>query len=61
MAALSTSTYGVTPDPATADGYDRLEVRIKHGTTIDGAIVALCPDANGIVTADVCIDGPPVP
>jgi hypothetical protein len=43
------------------DGYDLLEVRIARGTTIDGAIVALCPDADGVVTADVCIDGPPVP
>jgi hypothetical protein len=45
--------------------YDRLEVLIARGTTIDGAIVALCPaedkDGNVIVTADVCIDGPPVP
>ena len=36
-------------------------VRIPDGTTIDGAIVALCPDADGTITADVCIDGPPVP
>ena len=43
------------------DGYDLLAVRVKRGTTIDGAIVALCPDSNGVVTADVCIDGPPVP
>lgn len=43
------------------DGYDLLAVRIRRGTTIDGAIVALCPDGNGNVTADVCIDGPPVP
>ena len=45
------------------DGYDRLEVRIRRGTTIDGAIVALCPapDDPAIVMADVCIDGPPVP
>ena len=43
------------------DGYDRLEVRIRRGTTINGAIVALCPDEAGDVTADVCIDGPPVP
>jgi hypothetical protein len=42
------------------DGYDLLAVRIRRGT-IDGAIVALCPDADGVVTADVCIDGPPVP
>ena len=42
------------------DGYDLLAVRIRRGTVIDGAIVALCPD-NGNVTADVCIDGPPVP
>ncbi len=45
----------------TRDGYDRLEVRIRRGTTIDGAVVALCPAEDGIVTADVCIDGPPVP
>jgi hypothetical protein len=43
------------------DGYDWLRVRIKQSTTIDGAIVALCPDEQGVVTADVCIDGPPVP
>ena len=42
------------------DGYDLLAVRIRRGTTIDGAIVALCPDEHGVVTADVCIDGPPV-
>ena len=43
--------------------YDRLEVLIARGTTIDGAIVALCPDEDDpkIVRADVCIDGPPVP
>jgi hypothetical protein len=43
------------------DGYVRLVVRIKAGTTIDGAIVALCPAEDGSVVADVCIDGPPVP
>ena len=43
------------------DGYDLLAVRIRRGTVINGAIVALCPDGNGNVTADVCIDGPPVP
>jgi hypothetical protein len=43
------------------DGYDLLAVRIRRGTTIDGAIVALCPDERGVVTADVCIPGPPVP
>ena len=43
------------------DGYDRLEVRIRRGTTIDGAVVALCPAEDGTITADVCIDGPPVP
>jgi hypothetical protein len=43
------------------DGYDRLEVRIRPGTTINGAIVALCPAEDGTVTADVCIDGPPAP
>ena len=46
------------------DGYDLLAVRIKRGTTINGAIVALCPvesDEDGYITADVCIDGPPVP
>ena len=40
--------------------YDRLEVLIPSGTTIDGAVVALCPGPDG-VTADVRIDGPPVP
>jgi hypothetical protein len=43
------------------DGYDRLEVLIRRGTVINGAIVALCPAEDGTVTADVCIDGPPVP
>jgi len=43
------------------DGYDLLAVRIKRGTAINGAVVALCPDEQGVVTADVCIDGPPVP
>jgi len=43
------------------DGYDRLEVRIPRGTTIGGAVVALCPAEDGTITADVCIDGPPVP
>ena len=44
------------------DGYDLLVVRIRRGTTINGAIVALCPVAGEtLVTADVCIDGPPVP
>jgi hypothetical protein len=42
------------------DGYDRLEVRIRRGTTVNGAIVALCPGPDGVM-ADVCIDGPPVP
>ena len=42
------------------DGYDLLAVRIRRGTVIDGAVVALCPDGNGNVTADVCIPGPPV-
>ena len=40
------------------DGYDRLEVRIRPGTTINGAVVALCPGKDGVM-ADVCIDGPP--
>ena len=50
-----------------ADDYDRLEVLdrievlIARGTVIDGAVIALCPAADGTVTADVCIDGPPVP
>jgi hypothetical protein len=43
------------------DGYERLDVLIRRGTTINGAIVALCPDEQGVVTADVCIDGPPRP
>ena len=43
------------------DGYDLLAVRIKRGTNTNGAIVALCPDSDGTVTADVCIAGPPVP
>ena len=42
------------------DGYDLLAVRIRRGTTVNCAIVALCPDSNGNVTADLCIDGPPV-
>ena len=43
------------------DGYDLLAVRIRRDVTINGAVVALCPDEQGVVTADVCIDGPPVP
>ena len=43
------------------DGYDLLAVRIRRGTTINGAIVALCPAEDGTIVADVCIDGPPVP
>jgi hypothetical protein len=46
------------------DGYDVYAVRIRRGTTINGAVIALCPDESdeyGYVTADVCIDGPPVP
>ena len=43
------------------EDYDLLVVRIRRGTTINGAVVALCPDPDGVVTADVCIDGPPVP
>ena len=42
-------------------GYDRREVRIPAGAIINGAIVALAEEADGTVTADVCIDGPPVP
>jgi len=59
-----TSSQPVAPEPVppvTIDGYDRLEVRIRRGTTINGAIVALCPAEDGTVVADVCIDGPPVP
>lgn len=44
------------------DGYDLLAVRIRRGTVINGAIVALCPHPDPkikVVTADVCIDGPP--
>jgi len=43
------------------EDYDLLLVRVPAGTNPDGAIVALCPDADGLVFADVCIDGPPVP
>ncbi len=43
------------------DGYWMYAVRIRRGTTIDGAVVALSQDADDVVTADVCIDGPPVP
>ena len=31
---------------ATDDGYDLLAVRIRRGTTINGAVVALCPAAG---------------
>ena len=51
----------LTPEYTMDDGYDLLLVRIRRGTTVNGAVVALCPDADGVVTADVCIDGPPVP
>src|SRR6266581_2820997 len=54
-------TFNAETGQWTRDGYDLLEVRIRRGTTIDGAVVALCPDADGTVTADVCIDGPPAP
>jgi hypothetical protein len=54
-------TFNAETGQWTRDGYDRLEVLIKRGTTINGAIVALCPGADGVVTADVCINGPPVP
>ena len=45
------------------DDMQDLLIRIPSGTTINGAIVALCPalDDPDIVVADVCIDGPPVP
>ena len=43
------------------DGYDLLAVRILRGTNTDGAIVALCPNEHGVITADVCIPGPPRP
>ena len=49
------------PEDTMDDGYDLLAVRIRRGTTIDGAIVALCPAEDGTIVADVCIDGPPVP
>ena len=49
------------PEDTMDDGYDLLAVRIRRGTTLNGAVVALCPDEQGVVTADVCIDGPPVP
>ena len=38
-----------------------LLIRIPSRTTINGAIVALCPAEDGTIVADVCIDGPPVP
>ena len=43
------------------DDMQDLLIRIPSGTTINGAIVALCPAPDGTVVADVCIDGPPVP
>ena len=53
---------GAGPDAYPEDTTDDLLlIRIPPGTTIDGAIVALCPDGDGLVFADVCIDGPPVP
>jgi hypothetical protein len=58
----SPAVPGLTqPEVTMDDGYDRLEVRIPRGTIIDGAIVALCPAADGTIVADVRIDGPPVP
>jgi hypothetical protein len=48
-------------EPLSEPGYDLLVARIKAGTTINGAIVALCPAEDGTIVADVCIDGPPVP
>jgi hypothetical protein len=59
LAGAGTFTTTATMD----DDYDFLVVRIARGTTINGAIVALCPGEQNrnVVTADVCIDGPPVP
>jgi hypothetical protein len=54
-------TFNAETGQWTRDGYDRLEVRIPAGTTIDGAIVALAEHVGGTITADVCIPGPPVP
>jgi hypothetical protein len=45
------------PGPCTT----MVPVRIPVSTTINGAIVALCPAEDGSVVADVCIPGPPVP
>ena len=44
-----------------ADAYDWRQVRLPAGATIDGAVIALAEEADGTITADVCIDGPPVP
>lgn len=47
------------------DGYLTWWVRIPAGTTINGAVVALMQDdaaaEEGLVTAELRIDGPPVP
>lgn len=58
---LPRRTRSAMAEPLSEPGYDLLAVRIRRGTTINGAIVALCPDEHDVVTADVCIDGPPVP
>ena len=54
-------TFDAETGQWTRDGYDRREVRIPSGATIDGAVVALAEEVDGTITADVCIDGPPVP
>ena len=61
MPVIGTAGMGAGELTMTDDGWDLLAVRIRRGTTINGAVVALCPDEQGVVTADVCIDGPPVP
>jgi hypothetical protein len=63
MAALSTGTYGTTPDATMDDGCNMLAVPVPPGlTTINGALIALMQDSDdGPVTAELRIDGPPVP
>ena len=43
------------------DGPVAMVLRIPRGTILDGAIVELAQDENGVVTAEVRIPGPPVP
>lgn len=55
MAPLSNATYGVTPPEPAMDHY---QLRVPHGTMVDGAVAELTLDERGIITADIRINGP---